>query len=124
VKGISDRGVTFSLDDFGRGFNGFSQLIGVPLRSVKLDQTFIADVDTDPASRRLLEGVMLLMGHLGLRVVGEGVERPEQLEVLRAVGCDAVQGYLLGRPADPADIRASDPVVAAGEGRAAVFLRR
>jgi EAL domain-containing protein (putative c-di-GMP-specific phosphodiesterase class I) len=47
---------------------------------------------------------MLLMRHLGLRVVGEGVERPEQLEVLRAVGCDAAQGYLLGRPAHATDI--------------------
>jgi EAL domain-containing protein (putative c-di-GMP-specific phosphodiesterase class I) len=104
LRSMHQLGVTFSLDDFGSGFNGFSQLIRAPLRSVKLDQTFIADIDTDPASRRLLEGVMLLMRHLGLRVVGEGVERPEQLEVLRAVGCDAAQGYLLGRPAHATDI--------------------
>jgi diguanylate cyclase len=104
LRSMHQLGVTFSLDDFGSGFNGFSQLIGVPLRSVKLDQTFIADIDTDPASRRLLEGVMLLMRHLGLRVVGEGVERPGQLEVLREVGCDAAQGYLLGRPAQATDI--------------------
>jgi len=101
VRGL---GVSFSLDDFGSGFNGFAQLIGVPLRSVKLDQSFIADIDTDPASRRLLEGVMLLMSHLGLRVVAEGLERPEQLEALRAVGCDAAQGYLLGGPAEPSDV--------------------
>ena len=97
-------GVSLSLDDFGTGYNGSAGLIGVPLRSVKLDRGFIADIDTTPSSRRLLEGVMLLMRHLGLRTVAEGVERPEQLEVLRAVGCDAVQGYLLGRPADASDI--------------------
>ena len=107
-------GVSFSLDDFGSGFNGFAQLIGVPLRSVKLDQTFIADIDTDPSSRRLLEGVMLLMRHLGLRVVGEGVERPEQLEVLRAVGCDAAQGYLLGRPTDATEIDVFSPPAPVG----------
>lgn len=104
LRSMHQLGLTFSLDDFGSGFNGFSQLIRVPLRSVKLDQTFIADIDTDPASRELLEGVMLLMRHLGLRVVGEGVERPGQLKVLREVGCDAAQGYLLGRPAPATDI--------------------
>ena len=97
-------GVSFSLDDFGSGYNGFAQLCGIPLRSVKLDQAFIADIDTDGSRRRLLEGAMLLLRHLGLRVVGEGVERPEQLEVLRIVGCDAAQGNLLGRPADAKDI--------------------
>jgi len=97
-------GVSLSLDDFGTGYNGFAQLIGVPLRSVKLDRHVIADIDTNPSSRRLLEGVMLLMRHLGLRAVGEGVERPEQLEVLRAVGCEAAQGLLLGPPADATDI--------------------
>jgi diguanylate cyclase (GGDEF)-like protein len=97
-------GVSLSLDDFGTGYNGLAQLIGVPLRSVKLDRHVIADIDTDPSSRRLLEGVMMLMRHLGLRAVAEGVERSEQLEVLRAVGCQAAQGSLLGPPADATDI--------------------
>lgn len=104
LTSLRELGVSFSLDDFGSGYNGFAQLIGVPLRSVKLDRHFIADIDTDPSSRRLLEGVMLFMRHLGLRTVAEGVERPEQLEVLRLVGCDAAQGFLLGRPADGIDI--------------------
>jgi len=104
LTGLRRLGVSFSLDDFGSGYNGFTQLIGVPLRSVKLDQAFIANIDTDPSSRRLLEGVMLLTSHLGLRTIGEGVERPEQLDVLRNVGCDAVQGFLLGYPRDGADI--------------------
>ncbi|MEO6142903.1 MAG: EAL domain-containing protein, partial [Dermatophilaceae bacterium] len=104
MTSLTGLGVSFSLDDFGSGYNGFAQLVGIPLRSVKLDQAFIADIDTDRSRRRLLEGAMLLLGHLGLRVVGEGVERPGQLEVLRMVGCDAAQGYLLGRPADAKDI--------------------
>lgn len=114
LTSLSRLGVSFSLDDFGSGFNGFTQLIGVPLRSVKLDQTFIAGIDTDPSSRSLLEGVMLLMRHLGLRVVGEGVERPEQLKVLRAVGCHAVQGYLLGRPQEASEIDACSPLAPVG----------
>jgi EAL domain-containing protein (putative c-di-GMP-specific phosphodiesterase class I) len=56
----------------------------------------------------------LLMRHLGLRVVGEGVERPEQLKVLRAVGCHAVQGYLFGRPQEASEIDASSPLAPAG----------
>jgi len=107
VMSLCGVGVSFSLDDFGSGYNGFAQLIGIPLRSVKLDRHFLADIDTDPASRSLLEGVMLLTRHLGLRTVGEGVERPEQLEVLRDVGCDAAQGDLLGRPADAMHIDVS-----------------
>lgn len=100
---LRNLGVSIWLDDFGTGYNGFAQLIGVPIDAVKLDQAFIADIDTDPHTRRLLEGVILLVHHLGMRVVGEGVERIEQLEVLRSLGCDSVQGYLLGRPADAAD---------------------
>ena len=103
LTSLRDLGVSIWLDDFGTGYNGFAQLIGVPIDAVKLDQAFVADVDTDPHTRRLLEGVILLVHHLGLRAVGEGVERPEQLEVLRSLGCDWVQGYLLGRPADAAD---------------------
>lgn len=91
-------GVSISLDDFGACYDGFAQLIGFPIDSVTLDQRFIADVDTDPRRRRLLGGVITLIHHLGLRVIGKGVERPEQLEVLRVLECDAVQGYLLDRP--------------------------
>jgi EAL domain-containing protein (putative c-di-GMP-specific phosphodiesterase class I) len=103
LTSLRNLGVSIWLDDFGTGYNGFAQLIGVPIDAVKLDQAFVADIDTNPHTRRLLEGVILLVHHLGMRVVGEGVERPEQLEVLRSLGCDSVQGYLLGRPADAAD---------------------
>ena len=103
LTSLRSLGVSIWLDDFGTGYNGFAQLIGVPVDAVKLDQVFVADIDTDPHTRRLLEGVISLMHHLGMRVVWEGVERPEQLEVLRALGCDSVQGYLLGRPVDAAD---------------------
>ena len=104
LTSLRSLGVSISLDDFGTGYNGFAQLLGVPLDSVKLDNRFISDIDTNQRSQRLLEGVIALMHHLGLRVVGEGVERPEQLAVLRRLGCDFVQGFLLGRPQDAAHI--------------------
>ncbi len=103
---LRELGVSISLDDFGTGYSGFAQLIGVPMDSVKLDQRFIAEIDTDPYSKRLLEGVISLTHHLGLRVIAEGVERPEQLDVLRALDCDEVQGFLVGRPLDARNLDA------------------
>ncbi|HEY8720658.1 bifunctional diguanylate cyclase/phosphodiesterase [Pengzhenrongella sp.] len=106
LTSVHDLGVSIWLDDFGTGYNGFAQLIGVPLDSVKLDQSFVADLDSDPRTRHLLDGVITLLHHLGVRVVAEGVERPDQLEALRELGCDAAQGYLLGRPMDVTNVDA------------------
>ncbi len=91
-------GVGISVDDFGTGYSSLSQLHRLPVTEVKIDRSFIADI-TDADSTGLIEGIIGLGRGLKLRIVAEGIETPEQLRILRALGCDRVQGYLLGRPA-------------------------
>ena len=91
-------GVGIAIDDFGTGYSMLSRLQEFPLDRLKIDRSFIGTIDlaTDVAP---LVAAMIAMAHgLGLRVVAEGVEVPEQLHYLRAHGCDEAQGYLVGRP--------------------------
>ncbi|MEI4274160.1 EAL domain-containing protein [Klenkia sp. LSe6-5] len=108
-------GVGVSLDDFGVGYSSLAQLTSMPLDSVKIDRSFLAAVDTDPRQATFLHAVLRLAEEIGLPVVAEGVERPAQLTLLRALGCRQAQGFLLGRPVDPAlvpDLLAGVPVPA------------
>ncbi|SDF68874.1 putative bifunctional diguanylate cyclase/phosphodiesterase [Klenkia brasiliensis] len=93
-------GVGVSLDDFGVGYSSLAQLNAMPLDSVKIDRSFLARVDSDPRQARFLHAVLRLAEEIGLPVVAEGVERPAQLHLLRALGCQHAQGYLLGRPVE------------------------
>jgi len=93
-------GVGVSLDDFGVGYSSLAQLNAMPLDSVKIDRSFLAAVDTDPRQARFLHAVLRLAEEIDLPVVAEGVERPAQLHLLRALGCQHAQGYLLGRPVE------------------------
>ncbi|MBL8968338.1 MAG: EAL domain-containing protein [Spirochaetaceae bacterium] len=101
------------LDDFGTGFSSLSYLRRLPLDALKLDKTFIDGVEEDLRARAIV-GAMVEIAHgLGIEVVAEGVEREEQLSILRYYGCDAVQGWLTGK-AMPAQAAAE---LAAAEGR-------
>jgi diguanylate cyclase (GGDEF)-like protein len=93
-------GVGVSLDDFGVGYSSLAQLNAMPLDSVKIDRSFLAGVDSDPRQARFLHAVLRLAEEIDLPVVAEGVERPAQLTLLRALGCKHAQGYLLGRPVE------------------------
>lgn len=104
LKRLAALGVRLSLDDFGTGFSSLSLLRTLPVHGLKIDKSFVDAVDTDEDDAALIEMVVRLAHRLGLTVVAEGVERPEQLEALRALGCDAVQGYLLGRPVPAAQL--------------------
>ncbi len=91
-------GVRFAIDDFGTGYSSLSQLRKLPLDELKIDRSFVsrAHVDTDDAS---IVGSTIELGHnLGLKVVAEGVEESETLMMLRGLGCDFAQGYLISRP--------------------------
>jgi diguanylate cyclase (GGDEF)-like protein/PAS domain S-box-containing protein len=103
---LNELGVKISLDDFGTAYSSLSYLHSFPLHKVKIDQSFLRDLGGDERRVTLLRGITRLSAQLGLRVVVEGVETQEQLELLAAEdSVDEVQGYLLGRPMPAADIR-------------------
>jgi diguanylate cyclase (GGDEF)-like protein len=91
-------GVTVALDDFGTGYSSLTHLRELPFDRVKIDRSFVSSCLTDRSSAAIVVAVTHLVHDLGMEVVAEGVETQEQLEYVRAVGCDAVQGYCLARP--------------------------
>ena len=95
---LHDLGVTVALDDFGTGYSSLSHLHRLPIDRVKIDRSFVARLSDDEGAAAIVSGVVGLSESLGLGVVAEGVETAAQLAFLRELGCDAAQGYLLGRP--------------------------
>jgi diguanylate cyclase (GGDEF)-like protein/PAS domain S-box-containing protein len=91
-------GVSISIDDFGTGYSSLSYLRRLPIDTVKIDQSFLRELEEDPNTIPLVQAIVGLAHGLRLSVVAEGVENETQLEALRAVGCDKVQGYLLSEP--------------------------
>jgi EAL domain-containing protein (putative c-di-GMP-specific phosphodiesterase class I)/FixJ family two-component response regulator len=100
------KGVQLSIDDFGTGYSMMQQLRNMPATELKIDKSFVQNID-GAASNRIMVQKTIEIGHeLGMKVVAEGVETPDQLEFLRANGCDVVQGYLFSRPLPAQDMRA------------------
>ncbi|MDB5684311.1 MAG: hypothetical protein JWM75_2009 [Sphingomonas bacterium] len=92
------RGITIAVDDFGNGLSNLARLKDLPLDRIKLDRSLIRDVAESGASRTLVHSVVALVHALGCEVVAVGVEQHEQAEVLRAIGCDLIQGYAVAAP--------------------------
>jgi diguanylate cyclase (GGDEF)-like protein/PAS domain S-box-containing protein len=116
LRQLSDLGVTISIDDFGTGFSSLSYVKRLPVDRLKIDQSFIRDVISDPSDRAIVAAIVNLAHSLRMDVVAEGIETVEQLEYVRSAGCDAVQGYYCGRPMAAAqfeDFIATDCRVAA-----------
>ena len=94
-------GVRFSIDDFGTGFSSLGYLRQLPLHEIKIDRSFIVGLPNDVASAGIVCSILSMGSHLGLHVVAEGVETPEQALFLTQHGCPAQQGWLHGRPMPP-----------------------
>ncbi len=102
MEKLKDVGVLLALDDFGTGYSSLSQLKGLPLDSLKLDQSFVRGLPDDKDDLAICTAVIAMGQALGMNVIAEGVETPEQLAVLQSLGCDQVQGYFFAKPM-PAD---------------------
>lgn len=96
--------VSLSIDDFGTGYAMMQQLRTVPATELKIDKSFVQNVERNERDRVIVQKTVEIGHQLGMKVVGEGVETQEQLDFLRANRCDAVQGYLLSRPLPTEDL--------------------
>jgi len=91
-------GVTIAMDDFGTGYSSLSTLRAFPFDKIKLDKSFIRELDQSSQARAIIRAVLALGDSLAIPILAEGVETADQLSFLRELGCDEAQGFLLGRP--------------------------
>jgi EAL domain-containing protein (putative c-di-GMP-specific phosphodiesterase class I) len=98
LRALKDLGVRVAMDDFGTGYSSLAYLRQFPFDLLKIDRAFVAGVTASDQDRAIVRTIVDLARALGLTVVAEGVETPEQLAVLRELGCEVAQGYLFARP--------------------------
>jgi diguanylate cyclase (GGDEF)-like protein len=106
LESIKRLGVRLALDDFGTGYSSLTYLRRFPLDELKIDRSFVNDCDSEGNNSAITAAIIAMAHRLGLRVVAEGVETPQQLEFIRANGADAFQGYLFARPVSAAEFGA------------------
>lgn len=105
LRKLSALGIEIVLDDFGTGYSSLSYLREFHFDTVKIDRSFVRSGETDMASRAIIRAVVDLGHALDMTVTAEGIEQPEQVEMLRELGCDNAQGYLFARPVSGAEAR-------------------
>jgi EAL domain-containing protein (putative c-di-GMP-specific phosphodiesterase class I) len=104
IAAIQALGVGLSMDDFGTGYSSLSRLTHVPFSELKIDRSFIEGMVTDPSALAVVTAINSIGQSLNIAVVAEGVETETQQQMLRELGCEIVQGYLLSRPLNAADL--------------------
>lgn len=97
-------GIEVALDDFGTGYSSLSYLRSFPFSKLKIDKSFVADMDSNPANVKIIRAIIEMAGALGFKVIAEGVETEVQLKVLTELECDYLQGFLFAAPQMPAEL--------------------
>ena len=95
---LRDLGIHISIDDFGTGYSSLSYMKQLPVNTLKIDRCFIVDLCTDFADKAIVNSTIVLARNLNMKVIAEGVEDADQVEVLRDYGCDEIQGFFYSRP--------------------------
>ncbi|HEY3301238.1 MAG TPA: EAL domain-containing protein [Methylophilaceae bacterium] len=98
MNSLHNLGIRMSIDDFGTGYSSLSYLKKFKVYKLKIDQSFVRDISTDPEDKAIVSAIISMSRSLGLQTIAEGVETAEQLSYLRSQGCDEVQGYFFSRP--------------------------
>ncbi|MDI1244967.1 MAG: EAL domain-containing protein, partial [Rhodoferax sp.] len=106
IEALSQQGFKLSIDDFGTGYSSLSYLKGFAVYKLKIDQSFVRDLEHDPDDQAIVKAIIQMAHSLGLITIAEGVETETQLNFLKAQGCDEVQGYHYSRPLEAQDFEA------------------
>jgi diguanylate cyclase (GGDEF)-like protein len=104
LEQLTGLGVRLSVDDFGTGFSSLAYLKRLPVSAIKIDRSFVVDMDHDGDDRAIVRSTIDLARHLGMEVVAEGVENAEALQELRELGCDLAQGFAISPPLPPQEL--------------------
>lgn len=104
IKELRSLGYKISLDDFGTGYSSLSYLKEIPMDTLKIDRSFVSSIIDEESTCIITSSVIEMVQKLGLETIAEGVETKEQLEYLKGISCDVIQGYLLGRPIGETEI--------------------
>jgi EAL domain-containing protein (putative c-di-GMP-specific phosphodiesterase class I) len=105
LRELARMGISVAVDDFGTGYSNLSYLIDFPFQKLKIDRSFVSRIDTDQSTGAVVSTIVGLSRALGVHTIAEGVETENQATLLRAAGCEVVQGYFYGRP-EPLTIEA------------------
>ncbi|WP_372590854.1 EAL domain-containing protein [Guyparkeria sp.] len=104
LKALRESAISVSIDDFGTGFSSLSYLKNLPIDTIKIDRSFVQNVETSSDDAAIVQGIISMAHHLGLTVVAEGIETDAQRAILTGYGCDILQGYFFARPMPMADL--------------------
>ncbi len=103
LRRLKSFGISIAMDDFGTGYSSLATLQAFPFDKIKIDRSFVGHVEGSPQAAVIVRAVLSLGRSLGMGVVAEGVETPDQMRFLTDEACDEVQGYLVGKP-QPIDV--------------------
>ena len=98
MQALRETGISFSMDDFGTGYSSLSYLTQLPLRQLKIDQSFVRNIGAKQSDTAIIQTIIGMAANLGMEVIAEGVETREQRDFLERMGCALYQGYLFGKP--------------------------
>jgi sensor c-di-GMP phosphodiesterase-like protein len=104
LRELKDFGIRISMDDFGQGYSSLTYLRKLPIDTLKIDKAFIDDIFKDDSNNQIVYSIVELAHRMQLKVNAEGVETEDQMNYLRHVDCDSIQGYLISRPVPEAEV--------------------